>query len=56
MTYRFAKNLHNEDEVRVKRTGEVVRVINTETHNKDVYVFCVTQTDGYTKLRHTEIE
>ncbi|MDF2880208.1 MAG: hypothetical protein K0R54_765 [Clostridiaceae bacterium] len=55
MDYKNAKKLHNNDEIIVKETGEVTKVITTETYDKDVYVYAVTNDNGYTKLHHKEI-
>lgn len=38
MTYRDAKRLHNEDEVTLKNTGEVMKVVETTITEKMVYV------------------
>lgn len=55
MVYDFAKKLHNGDEIKVKETGEITQVINTEIFEKDVFVYAMTQ-NGYSKLHHKEIE
>jgi hypothetical protein len=56
MNYGEALKLHNEDEVTVKSTGEVVRVISTEIDpdNKVVITYAMTN-KGYTGLNHNEI-
>ena len=39
MKYRNAKRLHNEDEVTVKKTKRIMRVITTEDIlSKDIYI------------------
>ena len=40
MTFANAKKLHNEDEIIVKRTGEVLTVLSTEIKEKTVIVLC----------------
>lgn len=57
MTYRNAKKLHNEDEVTLKETGEVLTVLQAyepDTNilqKKAVFIEC---DDGHT-YHHTEI-
>ena len=55
MIYEFATKLHNGNEIKVKETGEITQVINTEIYEKDVFVCAMTQ-NGYSKLHHKEIE
>lgn len=55
MQFKDALKLHNEDEVTVKRTGEVVNVINTWTEGKTVYIETETAEDGFTTLTHKEV-
>lgn len=40
MTFAFAKQLHNEDEVTVKETKTILTVIKTEIREKAVLVLC----------------
>ena len=40
MTYSAAKDLHNADEVLIKKTGAVKTVICTEVEDKTVLVTC----------------
>jgi hypothetical protein len=56
MRYDFAKRLHSGDEIRVKKTKEITKVIYIEIEHGDraVHVYAVTR-DGFTKLQHTEI-
>lgn len=54
MTYKYAKDLHNGDEVSVKKSGEITTVISTEVSEKDIYIYAMTQ-EGYTKLHHRDI-
>lgn len=56
MKFEQAKQLHNTDEVMIKSTGEVVKVVNTEIKEGLVLVYVNTQSDGYTVLTHKEIE
>jgi hypothetical protein len=51
MIYRYAKKLHNEDEVLIKKTGEIVQVISIEVWGKDIFVLC---SDGNT-YHHREL-
>ena len=52
MRYKVAKKLHDEDEVTVKKTNVVLRVMgDIIPHTKDVYVPC---DDGNT-YHHTEL-
>jgi hypothetical protein len=60
MTYRYAKKLHNGDEVKVKGTSEVCRVVEVEEiRDPDgqvgVLVYVETGRDGYVGLHHTEV-
>ena len=52
MTYREAKKLHNEDEVTLKETGEVMTVVETTITEKTVYVMC----DDGNQYLHKEIK
>ena len=56
MNYKNAKKLHNNDEVILKKNGEIVTVINTEYDEKNVYIYVMTNDTGYTKLHHKEIK
>lgn len=56
MTFRNAKKLHNEDEVVVKSTGEVVEVLNAYVEDKNVIIECCTYDKGFCKLTHREIK
>lgn len=42
MTYRQAKKLRNEDEVIIKATGKVLRVVQIELSRQghDVFIYC----------------
>lgn len=40
MTKRQAETLHNEDEIMVKETGEILTVLSVEVYNKMVLVHC----------------
>ena len=51
MRYKDAKKLHNEDEVTLKRTGEVLVVVETEVQEKDVFIRC----DDGVMYHHTAI-
>lgn len=54
MQYRYAKKLHNEDEVTIKKTGEIRTVIETVDYFKEKFVL-ITLNDGNT-YHHTEIK
>lgn len=54
MTYQFAKQLHNGDEVTIKETQEVVVVISTIVQEKDVFIEAMTS-EGFRQLHHQEI-
>lgn len=54
MELKYAKKLHNGDQITVKETKEVTDVQNTECQEKDVWVFAMTS-EGYSRLHHTEI-
>lgn len=44
MTYLAAKRLHNGDEITVKATNNIIRVVgDVEIDGKDVFIYC---TDG----------
>lgn len=57
MTFRNAKRLHNEDEVTIKRTGDVVRVLNAYVIDDPLFTKCVVieADDGHT-YTHTEVK
>ena len=40
MTRRQAVKLHNEDEITVKETGEILTVLSVEVYDKKVLVCC----------------
>lgn len=40
MTKRQAEKLHNEDEITVKETGEILTVLSVDVYDKKVLVFC----------------
>lgn len=52
MRYRDAKKLNNEDEVVVKETGNILRVISTKIYEKSVIVGC----DDGNEYHHTELK
>ena len=52
MTYKKAYTLHNEDEVTVKETGEILTVIDIEVNGKNVLVEC----DDGNVYHHRDIE
>lgn len=54
MTYRFAKTLHNEDEVTVKKTGVVLRVVEVEVF-KDPRAVTILCDDGE-RYSHLELK
>jgi hypothetical protein len=61
MTFRQAKKLHNEDEVTIKETGEVVEVITAYTEPDSngkpaAWVEVCSPIYGYVKLHHAEIK
>ena len=64
MTFRNAKKLHNEDEVTVKETGEVVRVLSTITKGPNdglrrptVFIETVSKdTNHWDEYMHTEVK
>lgn len=56
MTFRNAKKLHNEDEVTIKETGRVLRVLNAYVLDDPLFTKCVLIEceDGNT-YHHTEV-
>lgn len=56
MTFRNAKKLHNEDEVTIKRTGRVVRILNAYVIDDPLFTKAVVieADDGHT-YTHTEV-
>lgn len=54
MLFKYAKRLCNQDQVKVKATGELVKVLKVKVLENNVFVFAMTR-DGYTKLHHKEI-
>lgn len=59
MTIRQAEKLHNEDEVTIKKTGEVVTVLSAYTDvvegKKTVFIEACSKRDGFMVLSHKEI-
>lgn len=57
MTFRNAQKLHNEDEVIVKKTGKILRVLNAYTVDDPMFTKCVLIEceDGNT-YHHTEMK
>lgn len=54
MQYRYAKTLHNEDEVTIKKTGEIRRVVEVQVFPDEKSVN-ITLDDGNEYI-HTEIK
>lgn len=56
MTFRNAERLHNEDEVTIKETGRVLRVLNAYVASDPLWSRCVLIEceDGNT-YHHTEV-
>lgn len=60
MPFKYAKKLHHGDEVTVKSTREVCRVVEVEKvrdpdGREGVLVYVQTALDGYVGLHHTEV-
>ena len=57
MNYQAAKNLHNEDEVILKATGDVLRVLNVQVNpvSKVVMIETCNGPDGWCIYHHTEV-
>lgn len=55
MNYKNAKELHNNDQVTIKETGEVVEVITTDVQEKDVLVYVMSSGYGYHGFNHNDI-
>ena len=55
MLYSQAKQLHNQDQVIVKKTGETLEVLTTEVRDKDVIVFGMSSEYGYHGFHHREV-
>lgn len=51
MTKRQVEKLHNEDEIMVKETGEILTVLSVEVYSKKFLVYC---DDGHT-YHHRDI-
>lgn len=53
-----AKTLHNGDEVLLKETGEVCKVISAYMSEdaKAVLIECCTNADGFTTLTHRDVK
>lgn len=54
MEKRYAKQLHNGDQVTIKETKETVEVISTEVKDDLIVVYAMTE-NGYSTLTHKEI-
>ena len=55
MTFRNAKKLHNEDEVILKKTGEVLMVKSAWVENKTVMLECVDYENHFDTYTHKQI-
>lgn len=56
MRLKLAKKLHNEDEVQIKKTGEVVKVLNTYfASEKEMMIEICNNFGNYVILGHKEI-
>lgn len=55
MQYKFAKQLHNGDEVIIKKTGEITKVISADVQPKIVLVACMSREYGYHEFTHKEL-
>lgn len=55
MTYKEAKQLHNEDEVRIKETGEIRRVLDAYVNPLNHKYISVECDDGNTYY-HDQVE
>jgi hypothetical protein len=61
MRYRYAKRLHNNDEVTIKLTGEIVNVISTQATTDAagkpvIQIYVQSSQDGYLGLHHQEVQ
>jgi predicted double-glycine peptidase len=56
MTFQKAKKLHNEDEVILKQTGEVLTVTSAWVEDKTVHLECVDYENSYYKLTHKQVQ
>jgi hypothetical protein len=61
MRYCYAKSLRNGDEIEVKATGEICRVISTEKMrdpdgDEGILIYVQTNQDGYVGLHHQEVK
>lgn len=54
MNFRYAKKLHEGDEVQIKETEEILKVHSVVVESKTVTVEVFTK-DGWRKLTHKEI-
>lgn len=55
MKYGNAKFLCREDEVRIKKTGEIVTVSSVNITDKDVTIY-VNSREGYIPLNHKQVD
>lgn len=55
MRFRTAQKLHNDDEVKVKKTGEVVRVVTKYNLGNMILIEVIPTSDGRTFLYHDEV-
>lgn len=54
MTFTSAKKLHNNDEVTIKETKEIITVSSIEIVGKTVVIKAFTN-NGWEEFRHTEV-
>jgi len=55
VTAEFAKTLHNGDEVRVKKTNQICKVLTVKTHGKIVVLEVLTPQNTSRQVTHVEV-
>lgn len=56
MIYSHARKLHNGDEVTIKKTREVVKVLTAVVERKTVRLDVQSSRDGFQTLLHTDVK
>ena len=56
MQYRQAIRLHNEDEVTIKDTGEILHVVTVENHSDATPKYCEILCENGNLYLHTDIK
>lgn len=51
MKFSVARKLHNEDEITIKKTGQILRVVEVQVEEKACFILC----DDGNQYHHMEV-